>query len=279
MAVEGDPSQADYLFRLRDPRLVVSYLPGREGKARAYNRILPLLEGAPIVFLVSADVTLQAEIFAEVLRLFEDPQMGVVVPRVQPSPTGTLAGGVGKLLWDLHDLQLSALSDGSRNVHGGEFVAIRGELLVPFPEDLINDDAYLCVHAIKQGFRLHYARGVVVRNEVPRTLKELFNQRRRVSYGHWQLSHMGYRPAILTHMLTDDLRAALRILTRSVRTYPEDLPYMPVLLLEESYAVLLSRGDRKGEIDHTKWTMVPRVTSPDSRTEAVPPGTSHPRTR
>lgn len=258
MAADGDPSQEEYLRTVHDPRLIVSFRAEREGKARAYNRVLAHLTSSPLVFLVSADVGVDPSVFGHMMAHFHDPRLGVAVPRVQPSNSGTMATRVARVLWDLHDVQLGALPSDSQNVHGGEFVAIRGELLTPFPENLINDDAYLCVQAIKRGFRLRYAREVVVQNEVPRSLRELLRQRRRVNYGHWQLSELGLRPAILTSMFTQDLRSAFRILARSVREYPQDIPYLPALALEEGFAIVLSHADRHGPTDHTKWAMVER---------------------
>ena len=265
---EGSSSLREYLTGLQDPRLHISYQAKRVGKARAYNRSLALLGGSSIVFLLSTDIDFDPSIFQEVLSRFDRPKTGVVVPKVLPLRSQGLSGHMGALLWAVHDTTLARLSSSGSRVHGGEFMAMRRELLVPLPEDVVNDDAYLCLYAESLGFALVDARECTVRNSLPHTLYGLFVQRRRVAFGHLQLVRQGKGPEILTLMVFGRTRALGRagaLLLDTAERYPFEMLWLPFLVLEEVVANLLARRDIRRSGDHSVWRTVSSV-EPDSHT-------------
>lgn len=257
IAHEGeDPGLQSLVSRTRDARVVWSHSPVRLGKARAYNRALPLLSDLDIVFLVSADIDFDSSIFDRMAAPFSDPHVGVVVPQVLPPRARSGVERVAGVLWELHDIQLGLLSRGSANVHGGEFLALREPLLTALPGDTVNEDAYLCIHALQCGFQLRYMPQCRVLNLVPTTLPDLLTQRRRIIFGHRQLARLGKRPEVLSSPRLKSLGNLTRVLLRFVKAHPSDLPYLAFLIVEEIYANALARRDMDMHVDHSKWTTI-----------------------
>lgn len=260
VVTEGDEDLAGSLESLGGPRLRVFHGAERLGKARAYNQVVPWAQETEVTFLISADVGFPCTTLRRMLEEFADPRVGVVVPRVLPQPAETAAERVGAVLWHLHDLQLSTRVGGREDIHGGEVVALRRSLVVPLPENVVNDDAYLCLRAVQQGLCVRYCRDAVVRNVTPSTLRGLCVQRRRVNFGHRQLNGMGMRPRILTTMMPDEAQTVLSVMGRFARSHPGELPYLAILLGLETYSQALAWGDARRRKDHSRWAMVPRRT-------------------
>jgi cellulose synthase/poly-beta-1,6-N-acetylglucosamine synthase-like glycosyltransferase len=253
VAYGGNDGTREMLEAIHDPRLTTEYESDRAGKAEAFNRVRSRLEGE-VAFLLSGDIRIPPGVFSRVLEEFQ-PGVGVVIPRIVPRNRRNLLTRLGRVLWDLHDVQLSYLDRAGRNVHGGEFLAIRTDALAAIPP-VINDDAYLCLRAHQMGYAVRYARSVVVENSVPETLGELLSQRRRVNYGHTQLLSLGMDPRVLDSLVTRAPGEFVRILGRFLREYPADAFYAPLLALLEGAAVGRGGADFRASVDYSKWPLV-----------------------
>jgi GT2 family glycosyltransferase len=248
----GEGSRA-YLESLADGRLELEREEGRAGKWRAYNRAITKVRG-DLVFLISGDIRFDPSALEDLARRFE-PDVGVVFPRVVPTNVDNAVSRMGAALWDVHDLQIQECERRGLPVHGGELQAVRRELLEPL-EGTINDDAFLCLHAAAQGYRVLYDRSAVVFNTVPETVRELVRQRTRVNFGHRQLADQGYAPSTLDRFLWRKPGLCAGVLGRAVVERPANAVRLPLLAGVELLALARGTRDFARGTDHGRWTLV-----------------------
>lgn len=249
----GQDGSREYVESIHDPRVVSVYEPERSGKFRAYNRGVSLVRG-DIVFLVSGDISLEPSIFEAMAARFTE-KVGVVLPRIQPNNIGGPVTRIGQKLWDFHDAQIAEFLALGLPAHGGELQAFRRELLEELP-GVVNEDAYLCLRAVERGYRVEYARDLVVGNTVPETLRELILQRSRVNYGHAQLAELGYQPSTLDALATSQSGTFLRVFWRGILDHPTDLWTIPAIVLIEIVSQVRGQRDLHRGRDYTRWALV-----------------------
>ena len=86
-----DGSNDDTNERLKEyPEVTVLYQPRRQGKTAALNRALPYVD-TPYVIFTDANTMLNLEAVTEIVRCFEDPQVGCVAGEKRVAD----AGGAG----------------------------------------------------------------------------------------------------------------------------------------------------------------------------------------
>ncbi|MGA8275934.1 MAG: glycosyltransferase [Thermoplasmata archaeon] len=262
----GSDGSQHYLESLRDPRLHLELEPTRAGKWRAYNLAIERVRG-DLVFLISGDISFPPTIFDHLRSRFS-PDVGVVFPRVVPTNVRNTVSGLGAALWDVHDRQIVACEHAGLPIHGGELQAVRRILLEPLA-GVINEDAYLCLRAAERGYRVLYDREAVVQNTVPETLNDLLRQRRRVNYGHRQLSAGGLDPSTLDRLIWERPDLCLGVLGRAVAQRPTNAVRLPLLAALELVALIRGNRDFVRGIDHGRWSLV--RSGKDGRFP-VPPG-------
>ena len=155
----------------------------RLGKVESFNRAVHGLD-SDITFLVSGDVRFEPSIFNQLEQYFAD-DVGMVIPRVVPSPPQTLAESAGNVIWLLHDIILENAYRKSKYFCGGEFQAVKHPMPLFSPE-IVNDDEFLCHQVYASGRKVVYAKGVKVTNFMPTHFKQLLQQRVRINFGHLQ---------------------------------------------------------------------------------------------
>jgi hypothetical protein len=110
------------------------------------------------------------------------------------------------LLWDMHhrvSLEVPKM---------GELVAFRASLVEHVSELSVVDEASVEDIVRSKGYRLAYVPDAIVTNHGPETLREYFEQRRRIARGHYWLEFaFGYEVATLDKQLVvkttvDELR-------------------------------------------------------------------------
>jgi glycosyltransferase involved in cell wall biosynthesis len=249
----GSDGSRSYLESLGDPRLRLEYEGSRAGKWRAFNRAVERVRG-DLVFLISGDVSFPAAVLDRLRSQFT-PEVGVVFPRVVPTNVRNIVSRMGSALWDVHDLQIQACERAGLPIHGGELQAVRRTLLEPI-EGVINEDAYLCLRAAERGYRILYDREAVVYNTVPETLLELLRQRRRVNYGHRQLSAGGLDPSTLDRLIWERPDVCVGVLGRAVADRPSNTVRLPLLAAIELVALVRGNRDFARGVDHGRWSLV-----------------------
>ena len=166
-------------------------------------------------------------------------------------------------MWEMHDLQLSILSESGINVHAGEFLCVRKGLLRDLPE-VINEDEYLCIEAANNSLSVKYLKDQEVHNYVPSNLVDLLQQRRRVNFGHIEIEKIGWDPRIMDTLVFSETPLFLVIFSSFLKQKKWNVATLFGAVSIEILANLSARMDSYFGKDHRKWTMVKRE-KPSSR--------------
>jgi cellulose synthase/poly-beta-1,6-N-acetylglucosamine synthase-like glycosyltransferase len=255
----GGESISQEIAKIEDTRLIKVLERERKGKVRALNSIVANI-GGDLVFLISGDVSFDPSLVKRCENSFTGTT-GAVTVRVTPSNSDTLTERIGSLMWEMHDVQLDYLSKMNSNVHAGEFICVRKELLRNVPE-VINEDAFLCLRAAHNGLSVNYLKDGEVQNIVPSNPFDLFQQRRRVNFGHIEISKMGLDPRIMDTLVFRETSLFLDVFV----TFLKEKKWNPFVLFGaisiEILGILSARMDYLFGKDHRKWTMVKRRNHP-----------------
>ena len=252
----GDPIPEE-ISRIQDNRLIKVLEKERKGKVKALNSISSNILG-DIVFLISGDVSFDPSLIKRCEDSFTGTT-GVVSVRVLPSNTRNYTEKIGALMWEMHDLQLSILSESGINVHAGEFLCVRKGLLRDLPE-VINEDEYLCIEAANNSLSVKYLKDQEVHNYVPSNLVDLLQQRRRVNFGHIQIEKIGWDPRIMDTLVFNETPLFLVIFSTFLKQKKWNVATLFGAVSIEILANLSARMDSYFGKDHRKWTMVKRET-------------------
>jgi cellulose synthase/poly-beta-1,6-N-acetylglucosamine synthase-like glycosyltransferase len=160
--------------------------PIRRGKASVLNSSVPELRG-DVILLSDANTEFDRMAARNIVRWFEDPEIGVVCGRlvlVDPE-TGQNADS---LYWRYETFlkkcegQLRALL----GANGGIY-AIRRPLFQPIPRETIVDDLVIPLQAkLRTGCAIVYDSQAVAREETPATVESEFHRRSRIGAGGFQ---------------------------------------------------------------------------------------------
>ena len=252
----GDPIPEE-ISRIQDNRLIKVLEKERKGKVKALNSISSNILG-DIVFLISGDVSFDPSLIKRCEDSFTGTT-GVVSVRVLPSNTRNYTEKIGTLMWEMHDLQLSILSESGINVHAGEFLCVRKGLLRDLPE-VINEDEFLCIEAANNSLSVKYLKDQEVHNYVPSNLVDLLQQRRRVNFGHIEIEKIGWDPRIMDTLVFSETHLFLVIFSTFLKQKKWNVATLFGAVSIEILANLSARMDSYFGKDHRKWTMVKRET-------------------
>jgi glycosyltransferase involved in cell wall biosynthesis len=177
------------------PGMHVHVQERREGKVAAINMYLKRRDPrADVVVLCSADLDLERDVVEKMVSFLRDhPRVGMVGGRPVPNNDGSkLVGRMVQLLWELHhqvSLEVPKM---------GEIVAFRAPLVEHVSELSIVDEASIEDIVRSKGYSLGYVADAIVTNHGPETIREYFEQRRRIARGHYWLEFaFGYEVATL----------------------------------------------------------------------------------
>ena len=251
-AVEGDPSTGEFLRQLDCRRNIVVFNSRRLGKAAAYNNVFDLINGE-LVFLISSDVLFDPQIFEKVESYFKNYDL--LIPSVRASHTEGPIRKVSNLLWEIRNTELRFLNSSGSLIHGGEFVAVRKKFLSRIP-DVVNEDAMQCICAQQNGARVIYAEDVVIRNFLPSKLSDFIAQRRRINFGYIQLKRMGFRPNVLSFMVTEDFVTFATIMKMFISEHKRKVLLLIVLGMIEIFSRILSTADYISGREHKFWKVI-----------------------
>jgi hypothetical protein len=188
------------------PGVQVHVQERREGKVAAINAYLKLRNPrADVSVVCSADLDPARDVVEKLACFLRDnPEVGMVGGRPVPTnDASTLVGRMVGLLWELHhrvSLEVPKM---------GEIVAFRAPLVEYVSELSVVDEASIEDIVRAKGYQLGYVPDAIVANHGPETLREYFEQRRRIARGHYWLKFaFGYEVATLDRALL--VRSALR---------------------------------------------------------------------
>lgn len=244
----------------RDSRIRLIHQETRRGKASAINEILRAYRGELLV-LANADAQLGPASLLHLLRPFLDsPETMVACGAPVPLTDGArLPAFVERIQWEIHNRSLETLSRlGAANHCCDEFMAVRRGFVDALPFDLINDGAYVGVVAGLRGHTVRFCEDATVYVRVPRTLRGLVRQRRRVLVGHRQIRDLLQHPSnTLEALARRDPRLAASILLNEIRTRPSSAAFLLLALPLELVSVALAVSDRHASAGYSPvWTKV-----------------------
>jgi len=161
----------------------------REGKAAALNVALRQATGE-IVFFTDVRPCGAPDSLRALVSNFADPRVGCAAGTLALAPTidaHSSTQGVG-MYWRYEEfLRLcEAKLHSSVGVYGG-FYAIRRELIEPFPPDLILDDVYQPMCAVRKGYRVVLDPSAKVYDRWPEKQEKEFTRKVRTLVGNFQL--------------------------------------------------------------------------------------------
>jgi cellulose synthase/poly-beta-1,6-N-acetylglucosamine synthase-like glycosyltransferase len=181
------------------PGMHVHVQERREGKVAAINAYLKLRDPrADVTVICSADLDLAHDVVEKLAcHLRDHPDVGMVGGRPVPdNDEAHLVGRMVKVLWEMHhrvSLEVPKM---------GEIVAFRAALVEYVSELSVVDEASIEDIVRAKGYRLGYVPDAIVTNHGPETLREYFEQRRRIARGHYWLDFaFGYEVATLDRSL------------------------------------------------------------------------------
>lgn len=177
------------------PGIFVHVQDKRDGKVAALNAYLRRRDPrASLIVLCSADLLVEPDVVEKIVRYMEEhPTVGMVGTRPVPSNDDRdMVGKMVHVLWELHH----RVAEKSPKM--GELVAFRASLVEAVSELSVVDEASVEDIIRSKGFELAYLGDAIVTNHGPETLREYFEQRRRIARGHYWLAFaFGYDVATL----------------------------------------------------------------------------------
>ena len=146
VVVDEDRETAE-LARAARPDALVLFSAERGGKPAALNRGVAAAEG-DVVLMTDANNLLEPGSLVAALRHFSDPTISAVAGR----------RGEERSAYDRYEGLIRTLETrtGSVAAMSGELMAVRREMLAPFPEDAVVDDLWLLCSLARQGGRAVY---------------------------------------------------------------------------------------------------------------------------
>ncbi|MEM0128414.1 MAG: glycosyltransferase family 2 protein [Thermoplasmatales archaeon] len=248
----------DVIEKIGDPRLVKLRENYRMGKVNALISAMGNIEG-DIVFLISGDSSFDPYLFDLCTNVMKE-DIGVIIVSQRPLNRERFIEKIGAMLIDIHNFQLSFLSKMGLSGHNGDFMCVRRSIMYNLPE-VVNEDSYLCLRAVQLGYRVQFLEDEAVNVLVPSNFTDLFQQRRRINYGHYQINRMGQSTMSLDTLAFRNTPLFIDILASYLRAKKWSPSVMAGALFVELLATISSRIDMLVGKDHKKWFIVKRETS------------------
>ena len=141
------------------PGVTVLHDARRGGKTAALNRALEFIR-TPLVVFTDANTMLNPEAVREIVRCFEDPQVGCVAGEKRVAGTDRTGAAATEGLYWKYESRLKELDYRLHSAVGaaGELFAVRRELWQTLPEDTLLDDFVCSMLIAAQGCKIAYCK-------------------------------------------------------------------------------------------------------------------------
>jgi poly-beta-1,6-N-acetyl-D-glucosamine synthase len=158
VAVDGsDDRTAEIVESFAARGVELSYDVRRRGKTVAINRAVPRLRHEIVVFS-DANNLYAADALRELVKPFADPRVGAVTGSKNILEDADAHAKADGLYWRYESsIKKNETRLGSCTGVAGEILAIRRFLYQPLPDHVINDDFFIGMNVLRQGYRLVYA--------------------------------------------------------------------------------------------------------------------------
>lgn len=194
VAADGSDDETAVIARRFAPQgVVLSYVPDRQGKVAAINRAASLATGDIFIFS-DANNLYHPQTVRELVRPFANPTVGMVSGAKRILCGDGALGASEGLYWRYEScIKRWQTVLGSSTGAPGEVMAVRRELFVVVPPGIINDDLYLALRVLQQGYNVHYAPAAQSYERVSLTAQDERTRRARIMAGHYQLMGRAWR--------------------------------------------------------------------------------------
>lgn len=159
----------------------------RRGKTSAINHAMTTARHDVVLFS-DANNLYAAGAVRELVKPFSDASVGAVTGRKGTIQTDRMLGQADGLYWRYESFikeQENRL--GCCAAVSGEVFAIRRELFVPPPPEIINDDYYIALDIVRRGYRLVYAPEARSHEAVSENEGDEIARRSRIVAGRFQI--------------------------------------------------------------------------------------------
>ncbi len=206
VAADGsDDATPEIARRWSDRGVELLWHPERRGKMAALNRAMAHARGDVVVFS-DANCSYHRDALREMAAPFADPTVGVVTGHKTVLSDDGLGYSEG-LYWRYESaIRRAETRLGCSMGVNGEIFAVRRSLFSPAPPWVVNNDAWIAMEAVKDGYRVVYADRAISTERVSATAAEEAERRTRIIAGHLKqysrLSSYPWRRPIIMWQLT-----------------------------------------------------------------------------
>ena len=166
--------------------VVLSHSADRRGKTSAINRAMSAARGE-IVVLSDANNFYEHATLRAVVAPFVDPTIGAACGNKRIAHGDGALGDSEGTYWRYEGwIKTQETRLGCTVAVLGEVFAMRRELFQPSPANIINDDFYIAMRILKQGYRIVYAPDAVSVERVSATAEDEITRRTRMVAGLYQ---------------------------------------------------------------------------------------------
>ena len=140
------------------PENTVLHEDARKGKTAALNRAMEFVH-TPLVVMTDANTELNPECIYNIVRRFDDPEVGCVAGEKKVKVIGNSAAASEGIYWKYESF-LKSLDDRLSSAMGaaGELIAIRRELWTPIPAGTLGDDMIISMGMLRKGYKIGYCK-------------------------------------------------------------------------------------------------------------------------
>jgi cellulose synthase/poly-beta-1,6-N-acetylglucosamine synthase-like glycosyltransferase len=169
-----------------DRNVELAFNPPRRGKMAAINRAMEQVRGEIILFSDASNMY-SSDVVKQISVPFSDPQVGGVVgARTIEAGRGGLGESEG-LYWKYESfIQKSESLLGCCTGIVGEILALRRGLFKSPPDGIINDDFFMAMQVVKQGYKVIYAPTARSFESISPHVQDGIERRKRIVAGRYQ---------------------------------------------------------------------------------------------
>lgn len=184
----------DIATEFKDHGIRCLFVPERRGKSHALNRAVAASR-SEIVVLSDANNLFSSDALRYLVRALSRPSVGGVSGAKRIIENRDRAASVGDSLYWRYEsmIKLAESKLGGTVAADGEIFAMRRELYRSIPPEVINDDAFLTLAVVLQGYEISYEPTATSTEEASASITEDFRVKVRMVAGGYQFLAMYWR--------------------------------------------------------------------------------------
>lgn len=194
VAADGSSDRTPEIVRkFSDRGVELTFTSQRGGKMAAINRAIPYSSGEIIIFS-DANNMYDQDTIRKLIGPFSDQTVGATTGAKLIIQDGTELSSTEGIYWKYESwIKTNETILGTCTSSVGEILAIRRELYIPPPNNIINDDYYIVTDLIKRGLRVIYVPQAQSFEYISANARDEMVRRSRMNTGKYQAIFMSYR--------------------------------------------------------------------------------------